>query len=90
MIRKFNNKYGRIVEAIQWNATQESWDDLMRMGLRDWEPGEMGSNTFYIKALGDKYLISYGDWIIKDVQGKIYPCKPDIFFKEMSERFEEI
>jgi len=29
-----------------------------------------------------------GDWIIKDVNGEFYPCKPDIFEKTY-ERMEE-
>jgi hypothetical protein len=93
MIRKFNKKYRRIVEAVQWNATQESLEDLMDMGLRDWEPGEMGSCTFYIEALGNKHLISYGDWVIKDVQGKFFSCKPDVFDKtyvELNKKVEEV
>lgn len=24
-------------------------------------------------------IARHGDWIIKDVQGEFYPCKPDIF-----------
>ena len=30
---------------------------------------------------GKTYKVDIGDWIIKEVTGEIYPCKPDIFEK---------
>ena len=33
----------------------------------------------YIETLEGKMLASYGDYIIKGVNGEFYPCKPDIF-----------
>lgn len=32
-----------------------------------------------IKTLEGDMTASLGDWIIKGVQGEIYPCKPEIF-----------
>lgn len=32
-----------------------------------------------IKTLEGKMCGDYGDYIIRGVQGEIYPCKPDIF-----------
>lgn len=32
-----------------------------------------------IKTLEGNMLASFGDYIIKGVQGEFYPCKPDIF-----------
>jgi len=32
-----------------------------------------------IKTLEGEHLASIGDFIIKGVQGELYPCKPDIF-----------
>lgn len=34
-----------------------------------------------IKTLEGDMLAGVGDWIIKGVNGKFYPCKPDIFEK---------
>lgn len=34
-----------------------------------------------IETLGGTVTASKGDWIIKDVDGEFYPCKPDIFIK---------
>lgn len=37
------------------------------------------SYAFEIKTLEGYMTASYGDFIIKDVRGEFYPCKPDIF-----------
>ncbi len=33
----------------------------------------------FIQTLEGTHRVSWGDWIIKGVQGELYPCKPDIF-----------
>lgn len=68
-----------IIEAIQWLGTQQSFDDILAMGLRHWTAGVMGTNTFNIQTLEGYHLASKGDWIIKGIKGEFYPCKPDIF-----------
>lgn len=35
----------------------------------------------YIETLEGTLKASPGDWIIKGVNGELYPCKPDIFEK---------
>lgn len=37
-----------------------------------------GTET-YIKTLEGDMHVQDGDWIIRDVKGELYPCKPDIF-----------
>lgn len=34
-----------------------------------------------IETLEGDMTADFGDWIIKDVQGEFYPCKPEIFEK---------
>ena len=34
-----------------------------------------------ILTLSGPVMASAGDWIVKDVKGELYPCKPDIFEK---------
>ena len=43
----------------------------------------------YIETLEGKMLASYGDYIIKGVNGEFYPCKPDIFEKTYDEADNE-
>lgn len=40
-----------------------------------------------IPTLEGDMMAKIGDWIIKGVQGEIYPCKPDIF-EQTYERVE--
>jgi hypothetical protein len=36
-------------------------------------------NNTFIKTLEGELKVNDGDWIIKGIQGELYPCKPDIF-----------
>ncbi len=41
-----------------------------------------GLNPYFtIKTLEGEMRANVGDWIIKGVNGELYPCKPDIFEK---------
>lgn len=43
-------------------------------------------NYFLIETLEGDMRVSEGDYVIKGVQGELYPCKPDIF----EETYEEV
>ena len=55
--------------------------------MPDWFIEEMNRNavltyedgTCVIVTLEGEMRANYGDYIIKGVQGELYPCKPDIF-----------
>lgn len=38
-----------------------------------------GNRTIAIETLEGTMRADVGDWIIRGVQGELYPCKPDIF-----------
>ncbi len=42
------------------------------------EPVDNKDNLI-IPTLEGEMRVSFGDWIIKGVNGEFYPCKPDIF-----------
>lgn len=42
-----------------------------------------------INALEETMMVDYGDYIIKDVNNELYPCKPDIFLKTYEEVIED-
>jgi len=76
------NKYRKkpvVIEATQFLATKQSWDNVMALGNIKWRPGSMGSGFFVIETLEGEHVVTKGDWIIKGVKGEFYPCKPDIF-----------
>lgn len=45
-------------------------------------------NELFIKTLEGIHHVSVGDYVIKGVNGELYPCKPDIFEKTY-EKVEE-
>ena len=38
-------------------------------------------NGLFIQTLEGNMLATFGDWVIRGVNGEFYPCKPDIFEK---------
>jgi len=42
-----------------------------------------------IDTLEGTMRVDYGDYIIKGVQGELYPCKPDIFLATYEEVIED-
>ncbi|MBA9078309.1 hypothetical protein [Rufibacter quisquiliarum] len=52
---------------------EDAWDDYEKILERQ------GGRV--IKTLEGDMMASFGDWIIKGVNGEFYPCKPDIFEK---------
>lgn len=79
MIKKYRKKPVTI-EAIQWNG--ENLFEIQRfMGSTVVNHG----SVLIIPTLeGDMYA-SLNDYIIKDINGKFYPCKPYIFAKTYEE-----
>lgn len=74
-----------VVEAFQYDG-----DFINRDGdyyVPHWVADELASGNMYFKNAGELYIktlegemyVSVDDYIIKDVQGEIYPCKPDVF-----------
>ena len=73
MIKKYRKKQVTI-EAIQWNGENLSEiRDFMRSTV------ETHGLVLIIPTLEGNMYASLNDYIIKDINGKFYPCKPDIF-----------
>jgi hypothetical protein len=71
-----------VIEAIQW--TGANIDEILPMVDFAKLPattgiGHAADGGLTIPTLEGDHLASPGDWIIKGVQGELYPCKPDIF-----------
>lgn len=67
-----------VIEAIQWDGRSLSkaieFCGRGNLDITGKYPGELK-----IKTLEGTMNASIGDYIIRGVQGEIYPCKPDIF-----------
>ena len=74
-----------VIEAVQllWDTWSEMCEHAWVGKLTDGKPegvyldeGGIGLN---IPTLEGLLLAREGDWIIRGIQGELYPCKPDIF-----------
>lgn len=82
-----------VIEAVQLNW--KNWGkicDFLDGIISDTNPGCIGEASdacgenepfinVKIPTLEGDHTALHGDWIIKGVHGKFYPCKPDIFEK---------
>lgn len=72
-----------VIEAVQFDyPNMDEVADFcdphsIMIGPRD----KHGQSTLLIPTLEGKMQVHNGDFIIKGVNGEVYPCKPDIFYK---------
>ena len=78
-----------VIEAVQWNGLnleeiKEFVGDSLIYNISDaaWKVGK-GTPTVHIKikTLEGVMVAKAGDYIIRGVNGEIYPCKAEIFEK---------
>lgn len=63
-----------VVEAIEWQDGK--WDEIVAFGCKCAQDQD---DNLLIPTLEGILYANPGDYIIKDVKGEFYPCKPDIF-----------
>lgn len=76
-----------VIEAFQWTGGQDQTED------QEWCVAKIDNGDIYFDRVGTTQCVmrirtlegvmtaSAGDWIIRGVNGEVYPCKPDIFAK---------
>ncbi len=70
-----------VIEAVQFNGVENDLQelfDLTKGSTRELVVDAL-ENYLTIQTLEGEMRADVGDWIIKGVQGELYPCKPDIF-----------
>ena len=65
-----------VIEAMRWDGSNQSAAQIMHWCGRKLENG---NGLMIIDTLEGDMRANVGDWIIRGIQGEIYPCKPDIF-----------
>lgn len=81
-----------VIEAVQLLDNDKSIVDAVEfvfaIGMETCAPGMLQTISkikkdggFEIPTLEGNMKASFGDWIIRGVNGEYYPCKPDIFEK---------
>ena len=79
-----------VIEAMKWDGTNiEEIKNFAGDKVEFIADVSLDDETIMIeiKTLEGAY-VSIGDFIIKDIKGELYPCKPDIF-EEIYEAVEE-
>lgn len=81
-----------VIEAFKFtlskNNPEPDWF-LEEIGNRIIVESKWGNNKWYVDTLEGRMEISSGDYVIKGIQGEIYPCKPEIFHATYEEVQED-
>lgn len=96
MIKKIVRKSVEVIEAIRLSNNDDSIEECIEwifgIGMETSLIGKSATiddvknkGGFYIPTLEVVMKVSFGDYIIKGVNGEFYPCKPDIFAKTYKE-----
>lgn len=69
------------VEAVQWDGSETSYQKIEALseGGRDIHLTPLG--ILWIDTLEGAMVADITDWIIRGINGEVYPCKDDIFQK---------
>lgn len=75
-----------VIEAFQYDG--DMIDSSGQAYVPEWAITAMNDNIMYydgpelfIHTLEGDHHVTVGDYVIKGVNGELYPCKPDIFEK---------
>lgn len=76
-----------IIEAVHWDGKQlnetPTWigKALTKSGTPDTTPGTLfrWGDKIHIGTLDSVAIANPGDWIIRGINGELYPCAGDIF-----------
>lgn len=69
-----------VIEAMQWTGEFDRNMSLF-VGDKATIKGEKEPFEMVVHTLGGDVAASVDDFIIKEVNGELYPCKPDVFEK---------
>ncbi len=73
-----------VIEAMKWTGEFDRNMSLF-VGDKATIKGEKEPFEMVVHTLERDVAASVGDFIIKEVNGELYPCKPDIFEKTYEE-----
>ena len=91
MIKKFRKKPVE-VRAVLWDGTEESLEEIKKLGMENILSDCVSlwvrvyeKPILYFNTIENRTFSNVGDWIIKGIDGQLYPCKPEIFKKTYEE-----
>lgn len=72
-------KYKKVIDAVQWDGNNiGEVFELIKYKCPFYYKNE-NEKELEIQTLEGNIIASVGDYIVKDVWGEFYACKPDIF-----------
>lgn len=70
-----------VIEAVRWDGDLTTVEPLLIGSTTRELEQDLIDPSLVIRTLEGNMRADVGDWIIKGVNGELYPCKPDIFEK---------
>ena len=78
MAKKYRKK-PVVIEAVQFDGTERSIVEILALQSDKTKVLREDAGDLMIPTLEGLIRASVGDYVIRGVQGELYPCKPDIF-----------
>ena len=80
VIEAFQMTHARRWDHSEWPQwLHEAWNRSPGEGALWIDPDDQAKERLVLGTLEGVHRVTWGDWIIRGVQGELYPCKPDIF-----------
>jgi len=79
---KLAKKYRKkpvVIEAVQFDGSERSIVEILALQSDKTKVLREDAGDLMIPTLEGLMRASIGDYVIRGVQGELYPCKPDIF-----------
>ena len=78
MAKKYRKK-PVVIEAAQFDGSERSIVEILALQSDKVKVLREDAGDLMIPTLEGLMRASVGDYVIRGVQGELYPCKPDIF-----------
>ncbi len=78
MAKKYRKK-PVVIEAAQFDGSERSIVEILALQSDKTKVLREDAGDLMIPTLEGLMRASVGDYVIRGVQGELYPCKPDIF-----------
>ena len=78
MAKKYRKK-PVVIEAVQFDGSERSIVEILALQSDKTKVLREDAGDLMIPTLEGLMRASVGDYVIRGVQGELYPCKPDIF-----------
>lgn len=70
-----------VIEAVKWDGRPSTIFPLAPFENAAKEPEVLEDGSLSITTLQGVMVAEVGDWVIKGVEGEIYPCKDSVFLR---------